>query len=165
MDFHMKLPRNTKEFILFLIIVSVLSVSIISPIITGLTIGFSLKMLKNYLKIAPFIWISVVVMVLLTHPIAEKMTAKIVDEKDSFNSQITINILCNVFLMSLFMTIFGSWLGTKSIDFTIFKHYFYVWPRNFTIAFAVELLIAQPIARKVLHTIHIKKDKQVIQES
>lgn len=159
MDFYMKLPRNTKEFILFLFIVSVLSVNIISPIITGFTIGFSFEMWRNALKIAPYIWIVVVGMVLLTHPIAEKMSEKIVHKEDSFNAKTTINILCNVFLMSIMMTIFGSWIGGKSIDFTIFKKFFYVWPRNFTIALGVELLIAQPIAREVLYRIHLRNDK------
>lgn len=38
----MKLPRNGKEFIVFLLILSVLSVLIIAPFITSLEMGFSL---------------------------------------------------------------------------------------------------------------------------
>jgi len=37
--------------------------------------------------------------------------------------------------------------------------FFYKWPRNFIISFAVELLIAQPIARFVMEKLHMVKDK------
>lgn len=39
----MRLPRNGKEFILFLGIISILSVNIIAPLITMFEIGFSLE--------------------------------------------------------------------------------------------------------------------------
>ena len=157
MDFYMKLPRNKKEFALFLAIVSILSVSIISPIITGFELGFTFDMWQGAMKTAPFIWVTVVIMVLLIHPVADKISEKIVHPKDSFNSQIIVNILCNVLLMSLFMTVFGTWIGMRKIDLAIFSHYFYVWPRNFTISLIVEMLIAQPIARGVLYQLHLKQ--------
>lgn len=42
MDFYMKLPRNGKEFALFLGIVASISVNIIAPVISGFEVGFSL---------------------------------------------------------------------------------------------------------------------------
>ena len=53
------------------------------------------------------------------------------------------------------MTIIGTWIGQRQISFASFYTYFNNWPRNFGIAFAVEALIAQPIARKVLLFKHI----------
>lgn len=41
MDFFMKLPRNKKEFALFIGIVSVLSVNTIAPLITCFDLGFN----------------------------------------------------------------------------------------------------------------------------
>ncbi|MDI3537461.1 MAG: hypothetical protein PWP16_659 [Eubacteriaceae bacterium] len=41
------------------------------------------------------------------------------------------------------------------------KLFFYKWPRNFSISFAVEALIAQPIARGLMFKLHQKKDSQL----
>ncbi|SJZ86416.1 hypothetical protein SAMN02745116_01650 [Pilibacter termitis] len=161
MDFHNKLPRSGKEFALFLFIVSVLSVNLIAPTITFLEIGFSVENYFNTLKILPFMWIVVVIFVLLTHPIAEKMANNITAEKDSFHSKMTINILCNVLLMSIFLTVIGTWIGTRQISLMPITHFFQFWPRNFTVAFGVELLIAQPIARGILFAIHKRADMEV----
>lgn len=43
MDFYMRLPRNGKEFALFLAIVSIISVNIIAPLITFFEAGFRLQ--------------------------------------------------------------------------------------------------------------------------
>ena len=39
------------------------------------------------------------------------------------------------------------------------RMFFYKWPRNFAISFAIESLIAQPIARIVILKMHQIKDK------
>jgi len=39
--------------------------------------------------------------------------------------------------------------------------FFYKWPRNFAISFAVEALIAQPIARLVMLKLHQLKDTRL----
>lgn len=121
----MRLPRNKKEFFLFLGIVSVLSVLIIAPLITMFEIGFSVNNWLMSLKGVPFIWIAVVILVLLVHGPADKLSAKIVDEADSFNAKIIINILCNVLLMSIFMTVIGSWLGQRQISMTPIYEFFH----------------------------------------
>lgn len=154
----MKLPRNGKEFTLFLAIVSILSVNIIAPLITCFEVGFSLQNWKNTLTILPFIWLAVVVFVLLTHTPASKLAKKIVHEKDSFNAQIIVNILVNVLMMSIILTIVATWIGTRSLTLEPFQHFFYRWPRNFAISLFVEMIIAQPIARFVLHRLHLKID-------
>lgn len=155
----MRLPRSQKEFFLFLLIVSVLSVLIIAPLITMFEIGFSVQIWLQTFSVMPYIWLAVVVLGLLTHPLADKLSAKIVAPDDSFNSKITINILCNVLMMSVFLTVIGSWIGQGAITIAPIQQFFYKWPRNFSIAFAVELLIAQPIARQVLYQLHLKQDR------
>lgn len=77
MEFYMRLPRNKKEFFLFLGIVSVLSVLIIAPLITMFEIGFSVNNWLMSLKGVPFIWIAVVILVLLVHGPADKLSAKL----------------------------------------------------------------------------------------
>ena len=160
MEFYMKLPRSKKEFVLFMAIVSIISVNIIAPLITCFEMGFSLATWKNALTVIPFIWLSVIALVLLTYVPAEKMTKAITGGSDSFNSTIIVNVLCTVFLMSIFLTVIGTWIGSRTISLEPIKFFFHKWPRNFAISFAIELLVAQPIARFVLLKKHIAQDKK-----
>ncbi|WP_416325903.1 hypothetical protein [[Eubacterium] hominis] len=159
MEFYMKLPRNKKEFAIFMGVLSIISVNIIAPIITCFEAGFHLYVWADVMSVLPFIWMSVIVIVLLTYLPAEKMTTMIVSKEDSFRSQIIINILCTVLLMSIFLTVIGTWIGTRSITLEPITMFFYKWPRNFAISFFVELCIAQPIARFIILKIHLAKEK------
>lgn len=38
------------------------------------------------------------------------------------------------------------------------EHFFFRWPRNFAVSFAVEALVAQPIARAVMNRLHLALD-------
>lgn len=160
MEFFMKLPRNKKEFALFMGVISIISVNIIAPLITCFEAGFHLYIWADALKIMPFIWLSVIALVLITYKPAEWLTAKIVSKDDSFNSHIIINILCTVFLMSIFLTVIGTWIGMRHISIEPIRMFFYKWPRNFAISFGVELLIAQPIARLVMLKLHQHSDSK-----
>jgi hypothetical protein len=150
----MKLPRNKREFALFIAIVSIISVNIIAPLITMFEFEFSLAVWGLVMRVIPFIWLSVVAFVLLTYKPAEWLTHKIAGKGDSFNSVIVVNILCTVLLMSVFMTVVGTWIGALNVSWEPIRFFFYKWPRNFAISFAVEALIAQPIARFVLYKMH-----------
>lgn len=150
----MKLPRNKKEFVVFLGVISILSVNIIAPLITCFEAGFHMYVWADVLKVIPFIWLSVIAVVLATHKPAEWLTSKFVKEGDSFSSTIIINILCTVFMISILLTVIGTWIGTRRVSMEPIYMFFYKWPRNFSIAFAVELLIAQPIARAVMMKLH-----------
>jgi len=154
MDFHTKLPRNKKEFALFIIVISIISVNSIAPLITFFEIGFTLNTWNEVLKVIPVLWLTVIVFVLITYHPAEFLTKKIINEEDSFKSVITINILCTVFILSIILTIVGTWIGSRHISTEPIIHFFYKWPRNFTIALGIELLIAQPIARLVMVKYH-----------
>ncbi len=158
MDFHMKLPRNRREFVLFMGIVSVISVNIIAPLITCFEAGFHLYVYRDVLSVLPLIWLSVIAIVLLTYVPAEKMTAKIVSSRDSFNAHVVVNILCTVFLMSILLTVIGTWIGTRSITWEPIRMFFYKWPRNFAISLFVEMCIAQPIARFAIYRLHLYSD-------
>lgn len=158
MDFYMKLPRNKKEFTLFMVVISVISVNIIAPLITCFEVGFRMDVWAEAIKIIPFIWLAVIVLVLITYKPAGWMTGKIIEKDDSFAAHIVVNILCNVFLMSIFLTIIGTWIGSRQVSMEPIVLFFYKWPRNFAISLAVEALIAQPIARLVMVKLHQLKD-------
>ncbi len=154
MDFYMRLPRNKKEFALFMAVISVISVNIIAPLITCFEMGFRLDVWADTLKVIPFLWLAVIAIVLITYKPAEWMTSKIVHKDDSFRSHILINILCTVSLMSIFLTVIGTWIGTRHISMDPIRMFFYKWPRNAAVSFFVEACIAQPIARLVMVKIH-----------
>lgn len=163
MDFYMKLPRNKKEFALFMAVISIISVNIIAPLITGFEVGFSLNIWADTLKVIPIIWIAVIALVLITHKPAEWLTARIIKEGDSFGAHMIINILCTVFLMSIFMTVIGSWIGMRHISMGPIQMFFYKWPRNAAISFIIEAFVAQPIARFVMLKLHQNTDSIVEQ--
>jgi hypothetical protein len=154
----MKLPRNKKEFALFMAVISIISVNIIAPLITCFEVGFHMYVWADAIKIIPFIWICVIALVLITYKPAESLTSRIVERGDSFTSHIVINILCTVFLMSIFLTVIGTWIGNRQVNMEPIRMFFYKWPRNFAISFAIELFIAQPIARAVMLKIHKAED-------
>ena len=160
MEFYMKLPRSKKEFALFMAVISIISVNIIAPLITCFEMGFHLSVWTQALRVIPFIWLSVIALVLLTYKPAEWLTGKIIEQGDSFNAHIVVNILCTVFLMSIFLTVIGTWIGSRQISMEPIRMFFYKWPRNFAISFAVESLIAQPIARLVMLKMHQIKDSK-----
>ncbi|MDE1548911.1 hypothetical protein [Jeotgalibaca caeni] len=164
MEFYMKLPRNKKEFVIFLLTISIISVHIIAPLITFFEVGFHFYVWLDVLTILPFIWITVIALVLLTHKPAEWLSSKIADKNDRFRSQMVINTLCTVLLMSVFLTVIGSWIGARHISMDPIRMFFYKWPRNMAISFLVEAVIAQPIARFVMLKMHQAKDKKTLAE-
>jgi hypothetical protein len=159
--FHNNLPRNTKEFMLFMGVVSIISVNIIAPLITFSELGFSPEIYIATLKILPLLWICVIPTVLITKKPATHLTNKVAKQGDSFSSTIMINTLFSVFCMSIVLTIVGTWIGTHHVSLEPFEQFFMKWPRNFGIAFAVEALIAQPIARFVMYELHRRKKSLV----
>ena len=82
MEFYMKLPRNKKEMTIFIAIISVISVCIIAPLITCFEIGFNITVWGEAMRVVPFIWISVIIVVLLTHKPADWLTGKIIKKED-----------------------------------------------------------------------------------
>lgn len=112
MDFYMRLPRDHREFALFLLIVSLISVNLIAPLISMFELGFSFVVWQNTLRVLPFIWLAVVILVILTQKPAGKLKDLIVHPKDSFRSQITIN-------WAPVSEFFGKWSRNFSIAFLL----------------------------------------------
>lgn len=164
MEFYMKLPRNKKEFPIFMAVISIISVLTIAPLITCFEMGFTMTSVMSAVKSMPFIWVSVVVVVLLTHGPSEWLAHKILSKGDSFRACMVINALCAVFLISIFMTVIGAWIGMRQISMIPIYSFFYKWPRNFAIALAIETLVAQPIARFVMLKMHQAMDAKAKNE-
>jgi hypothetical protein len=88
------------------------------------------------------------------------LTSRVVGEGDSFGSHIMINIIFSVLLMSVFLTVIGTWIGSRHISMEPIRLFFYKWPRNFSISFFVEACIAQPAAHFVMSRLHQNRDLQ-----
>lgn len=160
----MKMPRSQREFIAFMLIISLISVNIIPVIITGLSVGFSLKMWQELLTILPFVWLVVIAVVLLIRKPMKFLADKIIRPTDSFNAHVIVNTLCSVLIMSIILTVVGTWISMQHISMEPLLHFFELWSRNFTVAFFVEMLLAQPIARTVMHHYHMHIDKKTGRE-
>lgn len=156
-----RLPQNAKEGIIFLLIISIISVNTIAPIIVGLERGFSKDVYFDTLKIIPFMWIIVVLLVrVVSGPIVGRLLPKFVGKTDGFNARILLNTLMNVTVLSICLSIIGTWVGSGEVSLEPFTNFFHIWPRNFGIAFWIELLIAQPIARFVMKKMHARQGLQ-----
>lgn len=158
MEFYLKLPRNKGEFLVFMAIVSIISVNILAPLITCFEAGFRMEVWGETLGVLPWIWLAVIASVSLTLKPAEFLASKIVSEGDSFGAHILANVLCTVFLMSILLTVLGPWIGTGRVSTEPLRLFFHRWPRNFALAFAVEALIAQPAARIAMEKMHLRLD-------
>lgn len=164
MQFRMRLPRNKREFCLFMAVISVISVNIIAPVITCFEMGFSLSTWAAALRAMPFIWVAVIACVLVTYYPAEWVTARFLEEDDSYNAHILVNILATVCMMSVVLTVVAPWIAAGHVSMEPIEHFFFRWPRNFAVSFAVEALVAQPIARAVMNRLHLTLDAHVKHE-
>ncbi|CAH1207425.1 hypothetical protein PAECIP111892_02889 [Paenibacillus auburnensis] len=156
-----RLPRNKQEGLLFLLIVSLISVNTIAPTIVGLERGFSKEVYLDTLQILPVMWIIVVLLVkFVAGPIVGRLLPKFVGQTDGFNARVLFNIVLNVLVLSLILSIIGTWVGTKQISLEPFRSFLHIWPRNFGVAFWIEMIIAQPIARFAMKLLHAKQAKR-----
>ncbi|MCH4130605.1 MAG: hypothetical protein LKF20_08515 [Lactiplantibacillus sp.] len=108
MAFSLKLPRNRYVFSWFILIISVISVNVITPLITCFDVEFSWRTWQQTLTVLPMIWVVVAALVLVTHRPAEQVTRKLLARDDSFRANMIVNCLVNVFMMSIVLTVVAS---------------------------------------------------------
>ncbi|MGW5088142.1 hypothetical protein [Streptomyces coelicoflavus] len=156
--FHTHLPRNPKESVAFMLVIAVISVNTIPVVIGGLTSGFTLAMWTGLLQMMPALLVAVVAVVLLTMKPAQLLTSRLVRPSDSFRAHMILHALCSVLLISLVMTVVGTWIGARQISTEPLEQFAHLWPRNCTIAFLIEALLAQPVARQVMRLHHRRVD-------
>ena len=66
--------------------------------------------------------------------------------------------------MSWFGLIYGELVSTGTVTTQVFTDFLLSWPRNFFLAFWIEILVAQPIARAAMKALHNRKDRAEIIE-
>jgi len=107
----------------------------------------------------------IIALVLITLKPTELLTSKITVQGDSLNAVLYANILSTVFLMSILLTVIGTWIGSRNISWAPIKLFFYKWPRNFSVSFVVKALVAQAIAQLVLFRLHTYQDSRAVQKA
>ena len=165
------MPWNAREGIIYGVIIALLSSLIIGGYNVFDSMGYSIdefgEFLKKYLVIWPFVFITAFVLATtVVSWIANRVVRKYIGPQDSANAYICFNLIINVLLMSVILSFLGGvvglsvghLLGGPSVDIVqLAENWPRIWPRNFCIAFWVEMLIAQPAARFAMVKIHEKK--------
>ena len=162
---ELRLPWSNREGLLYGGIIAIITCIIMATFNIARSFGkFDAEVMLTSLKCIPIIW--VIVMLLMTFivgRIANYGVRRFTEPTDGFNTRIVFNIIFCVTMMSMSMTLIGGIIGqgigaligggTVDIAETVMI-WPEIWPRNFCIAFWVEMLIAQPAARKAMVMIH-----------
>jgi len=166
-----RLPWNDREGIIYGCIIAALSSLLIGGFNVYTNLGYSpdniLDFLSNYLVIWPIMFVVAFVLAsTVVGKISKMIISRYVTPGDSSNTYICFNIIVCVLLMSVILTFLGSLIGQslamlmggQTVDVVgILEDWPTLWPRNFCVAFWVEMLIAQPAARRVMVWMHRSK--------
>lgn len=168
---ELRLPWTKREGILYGCVIASISSFLIGGYNVYDSLGYDLAHIPDFLCEFIFIW---PVMFLIAFTLANtvvgwaagKVVNRYITPTDSVNTFLCFNLIMCVLLMSVILTFVGGVVGEgiaclrygHELDIVaLAEHWPEIWPRNFCIAFWVEMLIAQPAARMTMAAIHKKK--------
>ena len=168
-----RLPHNPREGIVYGCVIASISSLLIGGYNVFDNMGYSLDEFGDFAAQFIIIWPVVFLLAFfLANTIVGKTAGfvvnKVMGPEDSVNARIILNIVVCVTLMSIILTFLGglvgetigSLMGDPGVDVMgLLENWPYIWPRNFCIAFWVEMLIAQPAARAVMVWAHTPKKR------
>lgn len=159
---NISLPRNGREGLVYGAIICAISCIFMATINISINMGgVSKESILLSIKSFPLVFvIAMIAEATLIGKIAEKLVSIFISADDSFNSYIMFRVFFTVIGMSAIMTIVGGILAF-GFNFEVIKEFPIAWPRNFCLALFWELIVAQPIARKVMREMH-KSEKSEI---
>ncbi len=112
--------------------------------------GVSKVALVTSIKLFPVLFIvAMLIETFIVGKIASKLTGVFCAPKDSLNAHILFKAFFTVIGMSMIMTNVGAGIGT-GFSMELIRNFPIAWPRNFCIVIFLELLIVQPIARRMI---------------
>ncbi len=169
-----RLPHNSREGILYGCIIAGISSFLIGGYnvfdIRGYSIDRFGEFLMDYVVIWPAIFlIAFVLAAFFVERIAGMVVGRFAAPGDSVNARLAMNTIVCVLMMSAILSFAGGLagesvgflMGGPSVDVTgLADNWPKVWPRNFCIAFWVEMLVAQPAARAVMVRMHAPHVRQ-----
>ena len=168
-----RLPHNPREGIVYGCVIASISSLLIGGYNVFDNMGYSLDEFGDFAAQFIIVWPVVFLLAFfLANTIVGKTAGfvvnKVMGPEDSVNARIILNIVVCVTLMSIILTFLGglvgetigSLMGGPGVDvMDLLENWPYIWPRNFCIAFWVEMLIAQPAARAVMVWAHTPKKR------
>lgn len=139
------MPINKKENLVY----TFLMVIVMASVMTGYNIifhqGFSLESLKQTWLVFPITFtIAFIVEWFLVSKIALFLISKIIKEEDPLPKKILVSALCFVTQMVILMSVIGSILF-NDFDSNWFSDLLITIPRNFVLAYPLQILIAGPL--------------------
>ncbi len=160
-----RLPQNNKEGLLYGVVIAGITALLMCAI--NICLGAGVVNGGVIISILYSFPLFFVLAMLLEHFVAgrfaEFMCKKFGGKTDGFNARILFRILFTVLAMSFLMTwlglIYGELLSIGTVTTAVFTDFLLAWPRNFFLALWIEILIAQPLARKVMRTLHARKER------
>ncbi|MBE6521636.1 MAG: DUF2798 domain-containing protein [Thermoplasmata archaeon] len=166
-----RLPWNAREGIIYGCVIAALSSLIIGGYNVYDNMGYTLDTFGDFAARYIVIWpVMFLVAFTLANTVvgwgAKKIVHRYIGPEDSSNAYLCFNLIACVLLMSVILTFLGGLvgetigylLGGTPIDvMELIENWPRIWPRNFCIAFWVEMLIAQPAARMVMVRMHKAK--------
>lgn len=153
------MPRNGKEGLLYGGVICAMTCIFMATINISIAMGgVSKEAIVISAKSLPLVYlVAMLIETFIVGRIADQLTGVFCLKTDSLNAHIMFRTFFTVIGMSIIMTNVGAGIG-NGFNMELIKHFPLAWPRNFCIALFLELLIVQPIARKMMRTIHSKQE-------
>lgn len=163
MNQDVRLPHNAKEGLLYGGVICAITALLMATFNIYLQVGaFNATFFMTVLKAYPlFFTIALVLEMSVMHHLVERLVKRYTIETDSFNAVILFTIFFTVIGMSCLMTLIGDVVGHGfSIEQGIIGRFLVAWPRNFSLVLIIEIVLAQPVARKVMAVKHRKRESR-----
>ncbi len=157
-----RLPWNGREGFVYGSVIALITCIFMMTFCVSVNNGcFDAGTVAHAMVSLPLVWLSVMLLMnLFVARIAAKTVSIFTVPSDSFYAKNTISIIACVLMMSMLMTLIGPAIGHvfqgESIILAL-QDWPSSWPRNFCAAFWCEMLLAQPIARALMKSIHTNK--------
>lgn len=156
------MPRNGKEGLIYGAIICALSCLFMATMNICINMGGITKdAIMLSIKVFPLVFvIAMLIEGLIVGKISDKLVKIFSSPTDSINAYILFKAFFTVIGMSIIMTLIGGVLAF-GFNIEVLKEFPICWPRNFCVVIFLELIIVQPIARKVMRIIHEKSDNSL----
>lgn len=160
-----RLPWNGREGFIYGSVIALITCIFMMTFCVSVSNGrFDAGIVAQAMISLPLVWLSVMLLMnLFVARIASRFVSRFTEPSDSFYTKITFSIIACVLMMSMLMTLIGPAIGHvfqgESIVLAV-QDWPSAWPRNFCAAFWCEMLLAQPIARALMKSIHTRKSSE-----
>lgn len=169
-----RLPHNDREGIVYGMIIAGISSLLIGGYNAYDSMGYGIDSFGDFLMDYMLIWpvmflIAFCLANFVVGRVAVKVLMRYVAPEDSVNARLAMNIMVCVLMMSAILTFvgglvggsIGAMLGGQTVEVVeVVRNWPRIWPRNFCIAFWVEMLIAQPAARMAMVRVHTPRARR-----